>query len=312
MRFYTSYARRIIEAEAEAGTGSTLVIHLDDRSTDFLKPIYQGMGYPVITGRISKEELMDEIRKHSRIYAMGHGSPSGLFGAGFMIGDEFGPLLAEKQSGLYIWCNADAYAVRNGLSGMVSGMFISEVGEAAMFGIEASQEEVDRSNDLFAKVVREHLDGGNPLAQVRQCYSHPTCSIVKFNSDRLYTFESGVPSPALHPTSMGIPYHQRQEPPAPVWRTGPAHQGPGEAAGGRLGLFDEWKQWYSEFRQLLPFYDLDFRDITEDERYHIKEMFMDGAWPDEAVEAMVTWREGAEDKLDWEPPDPSQMDLGLK
>jgi len=178
----------------------TLVIHLDDRSTDFLRPIYEGHGYPVISGRIGEDELLATIKQFPRVYMLGHGCPTGLFGAGFLIGDKFGPALSQKE-GLFIWCNADAYAKRHKLTGLVSGMFISEVGEAAMFGIRATQEEVDASNNSFSKVVRSCLDAGSHLSQVRQCYTSAECKITKFNQERLYVFEHGVPTPALHHSS---------------------------------------------------------------------------------------------------------------
>lgn len=193
--------RKFLSEDVEGGT---LVIHLDDRSTDFLKKIYEGYGYPVISKHVPEQEMMAAIKSHSRLFMMGHGSPNGLFARQYMIGDQFGPAIAEKKSGLYIWCNADAYAKRNKLSGLVSGMFISEVGEARMFGIEATQEEVDASNDAFSITVRAMLDQGAPPHLVRQCYSNPTCKITKYNQERLYVFENGVPTPALHPSSMGV------------------------------------------------------------------------------------------------------------
>jgi len=190
-----SKSRAVIDAQAD-----TLVIHLDDRSTDFLRPIYDGRGYPVISSSISEDDLLATIKQFPRVYMLGHGCPTGLFGAGFLIGDKFGPELSKKD-GLFIWCNADAYAKRHKLTGLVSGMFISEVSEAAIFGIRATQAEVDASNNNFSKVVRRCLDTGSPLSQVRQCYTSAECKITKFNQERLYVFEHGVPTPALHHSS---------------------------------------------------------------------------------------------------------------
>jgi hypothetical protein len=194
-------------AEAQGGT---VVIHLDDRSTDFLKAIYEGKGYPVISGSIRPDELRQVMQAADRLYMMGHGAPHGLFGDGYMIGDDFGPLLSEKKDGVYIWCNADAYAARHRLSGLVSGMFISEVGEAAYFGLTVSQEEVDASNNAFARICREVIDRGDPYSAVRDCYagSNAACKITQFNAERLYVFQEGQPTPVLHPTSA---YHREQQ-----------------------------------------------------------------------------------------------------
>lgn len=189
-------ARSVLEAEM-----STLVIHMDDRSTDFLKTIYEGKGYPVITGNMSQRQAEEQIEAHARIFMLGHGGPFGLFTRGFLVDERLGSLLAQKEDGLYIWCNADAYAVNNKLTGLVSGMFISEVTEAAMFGIQASQEEVNASNAAFSKTVREVLDSGQPHSEVAKRYAHATCKITKFNNERLYVFDHGNPSPALHSSS---------------------------------------------------------------------------------------------------------------
>ena len=197
-----SRTRRIIEAEVAA---STLVIHKDDRSTDFLKAIYEGLGYTVINGNINRAQLMAQIKKFPRVFMLGHGGPGGLFAAGYLIDAEFGAELAKKRDGLFIWCNADAYARKHKLTGLVSGMFISEVGEASMFGIDATQKEVDASNAAFSKAVRTMLDTGQPPATVRDCYKHATCKIPAFNNERLYIFEQGEPDVPLHPTSMAHP-----------------------------------------------------------------------------------------------------------
>ena len=58
----------------------TLIIHPDDRSTDFLKPIYSGLSNTtVLTENISQPALKEAIVEHDQIIMMGHGSPSGLF-----------------------------------------------------------------------------------------------------------------------------------------------------------------------------------------------------------------------------------------
>ena len=197
-------ARQILEA------GSTLVIHSADRTTDFLKAIYDGMGYPVISGQVKGDELMQQIEQHNRVFALGHGSPSGVFTHNGLLDDRYGQLFAEKKDGLYIWCNADAYAKRNKLSGLVSGMFISEVMEARMFGIEATQAEVTASNENFARIVRQCLDEGVPHSTVRERYTSATCKITKFNSERLYVFNQGEPTPALHSSSYAVKYPEQK------------------------------------------------------------------------------------------------------
>lgn len=277
-----SRARALLDAEV---ANSTLVIHLDDRSTDFLKPIYEGHGYPVISGPTTERELRAAIEAHSRCYMLGHGGPGGLFARPFMIDDSFGPLLAAKKEGLYIWCNADAYAVRNKLSGLVSGMFISEVMEARMFGIQATQQEVDASNNLFSRVVRDLLDRGESLANVRQCYTHATCAITKFNNERLYIFENGTPSPALHPTSLG---HPRKEYEPSRYSNELAE--PGE----HYDYEEEWKGWVRDLYKLATEKGFPLNNLSDDEQAALGTMFMDGYKPDEALEEITWHREGGD------------------
>lgn len=60
----------------------TLVIHPKDKTTDFLKPIYHGRGYTVITGGCTKDDVAKAIDEHDHIIMMGHGTPQGLLAVG--------------------------------------------------------------------------------------------------------------------------------------------------------------------------------------------------------------------------------------
>ena len=168
----------------------TLVIHPDDRTTDFLKPIYEGLpDIRVISehGTITHRGMTDLIRDHDRVFILGHGCPNGLFfdGANFaMLNDGFGPLLAEKQAGLYIWCNADHYVNRHQLLGFYTGMFISEVAEAHYCGVATTQSLVNTSNWAFSAIVRRHLD--NDWGMIKQEYANSSCNVTRFNRERLY------------------------------------------------------------------------------------------------------------------------------
>lgn len=184
-------ADELLPNEPQREAGGTLVIHVDDRSTDFLKLIYSGKGYQTITGRIDEKQLFDEVRKHSRIFMLGHGGPRGLFGPGYMIGEKFGPELSKK-TGLYIWCHAVEYAHQFKLTGLVSGMFISEVSEAAWEGIKATQEEVNASNYAFSASVRQYLDKGTSPHEIKNCYNSATCRVTQYNNERLYVMEKGT------------------------------------------------------------------------------------------------------------------------
>ena len=142
---------------------TTLVIHPDDRSTDFLRPIYSGIDTKtVLTDAVSEGQLVEAIGSHDQIIMLGHGSPYGLFNVaqmgqgGTTIGERHVGLLRNKP-GIYIWCNADRFVERHGLMGLYTGMFVSEVGESEACGVPSPQLTVNESNELFARVLGEAL-----------------------------------------------------------------------------------------------------------------------------------------------------------
>jgi hypothetical protein len=147
----------------------TLIIHPQDNSTTFLEVVYANIeNKTVITGGVSKAELIQLIEEHDRIMMMGHGSPWGLFAvgqfkgegySGYIIEDSLVELLMTKKDNVYIWCNADQFVNRYGLTGFYSGMFISEVGEATYCGLPGmSQEVVDESNYGFVNIVSKYVN----------------------------------------------------------------------------------------------------------------------------------------------------------
>jgi len=163
----------------------TLVIHPDDRSTDFLSQIYEGRGFTVITKHkrdLPKNKFIQEIKNHDRIIMMGHGYPGGLFMS--HIDSTLVYLLREKEC-VCIWCNADQFVNRYGLKGFFTGMFISEVSEAGWFNIKTTQEAVDYSNELFTRLVTENIDNENPQPIIKENYVGD-CPVIRYNNDRLY------------------------------------------------------------------------------------------------------------------------------
>ena len=145
----------------------TLVIHPEDPSTVFLTPIYTNLeDKTVIQGGISKTKVQELIETHDRVIMLGHGAPYGLMnprrfpGAGFFIIDESTvSSLMNKSSCIYIWCHADQYLKRYGLAGLCSGMFISEMGEADMYGFEdIGQYQIDQSNQEFSSILSRHIN----------------------------------------------------------------------------------------------------------------------------------------------------------
>lgn len=144
----------------------TLVIHPQDRSTDFLKPIYENISNAIIlNGGATKDEVRELITQHDRIIMLGHGSPNGLFTVGrftgtngYIIDHTMVDALKDKEC-ISIWCHADQFMNKHWLYGFYSGMFISEVGEATVCGLPGtSQTTVDTSNNYFAQLLGEVIN----------------------------------------------------------------------------------------------------------------------------------------------------------
>ena len=165
----------------------TLVIHPYDRSTDFLKKIYEGKDWTIITDHDacrSRKVITNLIKKHDRIGMMGHGSPQGLFYT--CINSDMVDLLRQKEC-VCIWCNADKFVERYGLRGFYTGMFISEVGEASYYGIKVLQDEVDYSNVLFAMELNKVIDDENVHSLIKESYKGLfENEVIRFNNARLY------------------------------------------------------------------------------------------------------------------------------
>ena len=118
----------------------TLIVHPDDRSTDFLRGLYSDLPYKIaITGGITKYQLQEYIENHPRVIMGGHGSAMGLLSVEkfphaypYIIDDEMVSSLKNKATILYIWCNADQFVRRHGLTGFHTGMFLSQIGYYAL------------------------------------------------------------------------------------------------------------------------------------------------------------------------------------
>jgi hypothetical protein len=181
----------------------TLVIHPKDNSTTFLDIVYNPIpDKTVITGGVTRAELIKLIQEHDRIMMMGHGSPYGLFAVGqfpdkiysaYVIDQTLVEILKTKKDNVYIWCNADQFVDNFGLTGFYSGMFISEVGEALYCGLPGTKQEVvDESNYGFVNIVSKYITEQTDALydNVKKEYgliaeSNP---VALYNHNRLYKF----------------------------------------------------------------------------------------------------------------------------
>ena len=156
---------------------NVLVIHPDDRSTDFLKLIYDGKGYDVINFNDAfkgdalrfhpeecKEFVREQIRLHDKIIMLGHGTPYGLLNpkiGGYIVDDSFADMLRDKEV-VSIWCYSDKFFRRNNIHNnqFHTGMIISECLEQLLMLDEVY---LDRDQQLenmekFASIVGECIE----------------------------------------------------------------------------------------------------------------------------------------------------------
>ena len=183
-------------------TMKRLILHPDDRSTDFLKPIYSQLkNTTVITGGLRRQsEIHELIQSHDQVIMLGHGFSEGLcsvrqFGLNpFIIDARSVKYLSKKESNIFIWCYASDFVSTHKLRGYCSGMFISEELEALYHNVEASEDQINLSNDVFAAALGEALLRGHSMQETFE-HVYPKYEaiaegnlVVKYNLERLRWF----------------------------------------------------------------------------------------------------------------------------
>lgn len=178
----------------------TLVIHPFDRSTHFLREIYEDIPHKtVITGGYTIAEIENLILAHNRIIMLGHGSPNGLFSVGqfggsngYIVDFKTAELLRDKQN-IYIWCHANQFVEKHNLKGFCSGMFVSEVGEALVYGLKGDKRLIEESNNTFAfmlgSVINKPMNEAYEQLKSEYGWLAGRNEIAKYNHERLMLAE---------------------------------------------------------------------------------------------------------------------------
>jgi len=186
--------------------GTNLVIHPDDRTTDFLDPSYADLSATVVTNSKEMFNLRENMRQHDRIIMMGHGSPAGLMMPSITLngvdlvddelkkyslhslGSTFVDILKTKPI-VAVWCNADKFVVPHDLHGFYTGMVISELCEANYCQVNGCDpKQVEESNTLFTKALTEAIKIQSPesVNVFKQIYNNPNNPIMVYNRQRIY------------------------------------------------------------------------------------------------------------------------------
>jgi len=164
----------------------TLVIHPLDNSTLFLSEIYNDKDWDVIDTNVSKKILKEEIKNHDRIIMLGHGTEHGLIGFNHLIIDSTYVYLLRQKECICIWCNANIFVEKYKLKGFYTGMIISECEEALDYCINANQQEINESNQLFSLALKNSIDNVDFLNEVKQFYTNKNNKVINFNSNNLF------------------------------------------------------------------------------------------------------------------------------
>ncbi len=154
------------------------VVHPKDKTTAVLKGLYEGMDYQLIDESMTNQEvrhLLNHANGFQAMMLLGHGSDKGLFSRTDDNKESFDRILVGRQHRYYlykqhrligIWCHANLFAMEHHLSGLFSGMFISEMSEAYEYGVETSQEELDQELRKFVVRLRSLIDEGIHYSEI--------------------------------------------------------------------------------------------------------------------------------------------------
>lgn len=164
---------------------TTLVIHPDDPTTDFLSVIYADKDWTVIRHNVSKTDLKIAINAHDRIIMLGHGNNYGMFGFGRFVIDSRWVYLLRHKAVVCIWCNADLFVRKYALKGLYTGMIVSDYMEANLYCVQDKGTDIDDSNKLFAKAMSSAVDGAS-LNDVLSIYNDPDNYVINFNRQNIY------------------------------------------------------------------------------------------------------------------------------
>ena len=143
------------------------ILHANDPTTQFLSLLYETRDDVTcrITETSTNAQVLRAIREADTIMMLGHGNEYGLFSKPnkngkferLLITDRHAEFLRGKTC-IGIWCHANKFAKRYGLTGLFTGMIISELQEASDLDILSTKEEIDRENVKFASRLRDCLD----------------------------------------------------------------------------------------------------------------------------------------------------------
>ena len=176
------------------------VIHTTDPTTQALRHLYEGREDVVchLTETATNAEVVHAIADADSLMMLGHGNEYGLFSnpnsrgeyERLLVSGRHVEFMRGKQC-IGIWCRADEFARRYGLHGLFSGMIISEMDEAALYGIPTTQKELVEELDKFARRLTFCIDhyGLEEIPSQMKALDDKQSPLTRFNYERLFWIE---------------------------------------------------------------------------------------------------------------------------
>jgi len=175
-----------------------LVIHPKDPSTDFLKVLYESRTDVRLIDDIgSVKELrhaLNHVALGETVMLLGHGCPNGLYaldGNGYKLINLHGlSFYLRKHFVVGVFCYANQFAEKERLTGLFTGMIVSELFEAEDLNIKTSQKELDGENPKFARNFRKLLDEQCPISEFpsrMKALDSKHSSLTDYNYGSIYT-----------------------------------------------------------------------------------------------------------------------------
>lgn len=175
-----------------------IVIHVDTmEDTSRLKIAYEGLENVTLLYNPTKERVIDELQHNEDplIMCLGHGTSNGLFSTSwfdYIVDDKMAKLLRNRKM-IGIWCYASQFGERNNLHGFFTSMFVSNIGEATMFGFpDNTNEDILNEIDLYCEKINTYLKANIPMDQwvdMLQESGHMEKDFVAYNYEGLRYFE---------------------------------------------------------------------------------------------------------------------------
>ena len=183
------------------------VVHPKDRSTVVLKVLYEGLETNLLDESMTNREIRHGLH-HADIFEslmiLGHGADNGLLSRVDDTQKEFDRNLVGKHHLFYlrkqhrligIWCYAHLFAQTHRLTGLFTGMFISEMSEAEKNGVRTTEEEIQTELVKFVKRLRQLLDTNMHLSEIVKRLKNMDDAhtpLTEFNYHSIYYINQGI------------------------------------------------------------------------------------------------------------------------